>query len=45
MKTKFHLAVKIDLVDIVYNLKKVFHLLYDNSVMPAEALPYFSLIS
>ena len=31
---KFHLAVKVDLVDIVYYLKQVFHLLCDESVTP-----------
>ena len=33
---KFHLTVKIDLDEIVYYLKQVFHLLYDKSVTPAE---------
>ena len=41
---KFRLAVKIDLVEVVYYIKNVFHLLYDESFMPAEALLYFSLI-
>ena len=40
----FHLADKIDLVEVVYYLKQVFHLLYDKSDMLAEALLYFSLI-
>ena len=38
--SKFHLAVKIDLVEVVYYLKQVFHLLYDKSATPAEALHY-----
>ena len=42
---KTHLTVKIDLVDVVYYLKQVFYLLYENSVTPAEELLYFSLIS
>ena len=42
--TSFHLTVKIDLVEDVYYLKHVFHLLYDISARPAEALLYFSLI-
>ena len=45
----FHLTVKIDLVEVVYYLKQVFHLLYDKIVWPiddkpAEALLYFSII-
>ena len=32
------------LVEVVYYLKQVFHLLYDISVTPAEELLYFSLI-
>ena len=40
----FHLTVKINLVEAVYYLKQVFHLLYDKSVTPAEELPYFHLI-
>ena len=40
----FHLTVKIDLVEVVYYLKQEFTLLYDKSVMPAEALLYLSLI-
>ena len=40
----FHFTVKIDLVEIVYYLKQVFHLLHDESVTSAEALLYFSLI-
>ena len=31
------------LVEVVYQLKKVFHLLYNKSVMPVEALLYFSI--
>ena len=41
---KLHIAVKIDLVEEVYYLKQVFHLLYDKSVMPVEALFSLSLI-
>ena len=41
---KFNLTVKIDFVEIVYYLKQVFHLLYDKSVMPADALLCFSLV-
>ena len=29
--SKFHLNVKIDLVEVVYHLKQVFDLLYDKS--------------
>ena len=44
--TKFlHLTVKIDSVEVAYYLKQVFHLQYDKSATPAEALRYFSLIS
>ena len=43
-KTFFHINVKIDLVEVAYYLKQVFHLLYDKSVTPAVALLYFSLI-
>ena len=42
---KRQLAVKFDLVDVVYYLKQVFHLLHDKSATPAEALLCFSLIS
>ena len=43
---KFHLAVKMNLVEVIYYLKQVFHLTYDKSVMPAEeALLHFSTIS
>ena len=38
------LTVKIDLVEVVYNLKQIFHLLCDKSVTPVKALLYFSLI-
>ena len=41
---EFHLAVKIDLVKVVYYLKQVLDLLYTESVTPAEELLYFSLI-
>ena len=41
---KLHLTVKIDLVEEVYYLKQLFHLLYDLGVTPVEALLYFSLI-
>ena len=41
----FFTSLKIDLVEEVYNLKQVFHLIYDLSVAPVEALHYFSLIS
>ena len=41
---KFHVTVKIDLVEEVYYLKQVFHLLYDKSVTPAETLLYFPII-
>ena len=41
---KFNLTVKIDFVEIVYYLKQVFHLLYDKSFMPADALLCFSLV-
>ena len=43
---KFLLAVKIDLVEVVYYLKQVFHLLCDSSVMQAEALlrPFHNII-
>ena len=34
---KFHLTVKIDLVEVVFYLEHVFHLPYDKSVTPAEA--------
>ena len=34
----FHLTVKIDLVEVVYYLKQVLHLLNDKSVTPAVAL-------
>ena len=40
----FHLTVNIDIVKVVYYLKQAFHLQYDKSVMPAETLPYLSLI-
>ena len=40
----FHLTITIDLAEVIYYLKQVFHLLYDKSVAPAEVLPYFSLI-
>ena len=40
----FDLAVKIDLVEDIYCLKQVFHLLCDKSVMLAVELLYFSLI-
>ena len=42
---KIHLAVKIDLGEVEYYLKQVFHLLYDRGVTPAEALLYFSSMS
>ena len=41
---KSQLTVKMDLVDVVYYLKQVFHLLYNKNVMPADALLLFSLI-
>ena len=37
--------MQIDVVQVVYDLKQLFNLLYDKSIMPAEALLYFSLIS
>ena len=40
---KCHLTVKIELVEEIYYLKQVFHLLYEKSATPAELL-YFSLI-
>ena len=43
--SKFHLTVKVVLDEVIYYLKQVFHLLYDLSVTPLEALLYFSLIS
>ena len=39
-----HLTVQIDLVEVVYYLKHVFHFLYNKSVTTAEELHYFSLI-
>ena len=36
-ENNFHLTVNIDLVEVVYYLKQVFHLLYDKSITPAEA--------
>ena len=42
---KSHLAVKIDLAEVVFYLKQVFHLLYNKSVTPAVELHHFSLIS
>ena len=42
--SKFNIAVKVDLVEVFYCLKQIFHLLYDKSVAPAEALLYFSLV-
>ena len=41
---KFHLTVKIDLVEEAYDLRHVFHLLYELGVTPVEALLTFSLI-
>ena len=41
----FHLTVKIDLVEVDYYLKHVFHMLYYKNVTPAEALFHFSFIS
>ena len=38
---KIHL---VDLVEVVYYLKQVFHLLYDVSVTPAEALLRLNMI-
>ena len=32
----FNLTVKIDLVEVVFYLKQVFHLLYDNSATKVE---------
>ena len=32
----FHFIVEIDLVEVAYYLKQVFHLLYGESVAPAE---------
>ena len=40
-----HFAVKIDLVEDVFHLKKVFHLPCDKSVTPAEELHNFYLVS
>ena len=40
----FHLTVKIDLAEVVYYLKQVFHLPCDKNVTPEEALLYSSLI-
>ena len=45
MLTNFHLAVKIDLVEVVYYFKHVFHLLCNKSVAPEDELLYCSLIS
>ena len=42
---RFHLTVQIDLVEVVYNLRQVFHLLYNKSVTQGEALYFFSLVS
>ena len=38
----FHLAVKMDLVEVVCYLIHVFHLLYVKSATPAEALLHYS---
>ena len=43
-KTTLRKASLSCLVEFMYYLKQVFHLLCDNSVTPAEALPYFSCI-
>ena len=42
---EFPYSVIIDLLEVAYYLKQVFHLLYDNGATPAEALPYISVIS
>ena len=41
---RFHLAVEIDLVEVVYYFNQVFHLLYDKGVTPAEALLFHFVI-
>ena len=41
---KLHLAVEIDIVEVVYYLMHVFHLLYYESLIPAELLLCFSSI-
>ena len=41
---KFILAVEMDLVDVAYYKKQVFHFLYDTNATPAEELLYISLI-
>ena len=40
---KFLLAVKVELVEVAYYLKQVFHLLYDKSVWLVEVLLHFYL--
>ena len=39
------MAVKIDLVEVDYYLKQVFHLLHDKCFAPVEALLYLYFIS
>ena len=42
--TCFKFTVEIDLVEVVYYFKQVFHLLYDKGVTPAEALLFFNIM-
>ena len=41
---KFHFTVEIYVVEVVYYYKQVFHLLYDTSVTPVEAILYLFII-
>ena len=40
VKTNFDVTFILDLVEVVYYLKQVFHLLSDKSATPAESLLY-----